>query len=467
MNHTGVSLAWFALLLFAGSAVAEPADHIRPSPENPYYWQYDGKPVRLVGGSKDDNLFQIPDLETHLDELKAAGGNYVRNTMSDRPDKGFEVYPFAKRDDGKYDLSRWNDEYWSRFERFLKLAEERDVIVQIEVWDRFDYTDVRQKNWQPHPYNPKNNVNYSYKESGFAREYPDHPGKNKQPFFFTVPALDDNETVLRFQRAQVDKLLSYSLKQPNVLYCIDNETSGEEAWATYWAEHIRQRAKEAGVTVCITEMWDDWNVKGGRHRRTFDHPKRYDFVDISQNNHNRRQEHWDNLMWVREHLTERPRPINHVKIYGADGGRHGGGTRDGVEKFWRNLIGGAASARFHRPDSGIGLDETARRNIKAFRLLESECDLFQCRPDAESRRLSNRDSNEAYLTCQPGQEYVVYFPQGGDVSLDLKESTDPFRVRWLDVKAGRWIDADDVTGGSPVKLRSPIEGHAVCLLTRR
>src|SRR5690606_22354237 len=173
-----------------------------------------------------------------------------------------------------------------------------------------------------------------------------------------------------------------------------------------------KRAKEAGLEVCITEMWDDWNVQGGRHLQTFDHPERYDFVDISQNNHNKGQEHWNNLMWVRDYLAQKPRPINHVKIYGADTGRYGT-TRDGTERFWRNLVGGAASARFHRPDSGIGLDGTAKKHIAAFRMLEAECDLFRCEPDASSRRLLKRDSNEAYLTCEPGKQYVVYFPQKG------------------------------------------------------
>ena len=93
-----------------------------------------------------------------MEIVKTAGGNYVRNTMSDRRDKGFEVYPFLMLDDGRYDLSQWNPEYWDRFERFLQWTAERDIIVQIEVWDRFDYS---RNHWPPHPYNPKNNVNYS------------------------------------------------------------------------------------------------------------------------------------------------------------------------------------------------------------------------------------------------------------------------------------------------------------------
>jgi len=32
-----------------------------------------GQPVLLLGGSKDDNLFQVPDLKEHLDEIRTAG----------------------------------------------------------------------------------------------------------------------------------------------------------------------------------------------------------------------------------------------------------------------------------------------------------------------------------------------------------------------------------------------------------
>jgi hypothetical protein len=57
----------------------------------------------LLGASSDDNLFQWPAemLITHLDSMKAVGANYVRNTMSDRQDRGFEFYPFTQLENGK------------------------------------------------------------------------------------------------------------------------------------------------------------------------------------------------------------------------------------------------------------------------------------------------------------------------------------------------------------------------------
>ena len=160
---------WFSVCIFLMSgfvANADAADQpLQPWSENAWYWSYHGKPVLLLGGSDDDNLFQWPEdqLIPQLDRLTAAGGNVIRNTMSDRKDKDFEVYPFKQLDNGKYDLSAWNDEYWTRFERLLSETAKREIFVQIEIWDRFDYTDDKASDrWQIHPYNPGNNVNYSY-----------------------------------------------------------------------------------------------------------------------------------------------------------------------------------------------------------------------------------------------------------------------------------------------------------------
>lgn len=451
------------LLAVAGCLVAMAADdpnRIQPWASNPRYWQFKGEPVLLLGGSKDDNLFQIPDLKEHLDEIRAAGGNYIRNTMSDRKDKGFEVYPFLQRADGQFDLEQWNDEYWRRFENMLRWTSERDIIVQIEVWDRFDYST---QNWEPHPYNPRNNINYTYAQSGFAEHYPDHAGQNKQPFFFTTPSQRNNTVVLKYQQRFVEKMLSYALRHNHVLYCMDNETSAEEVWGAYWADFIRQHAGQAGKQVCLTEMWDAWDLKADEHRRTFDHPERYDFCDVSQNNQKKGQEHWDNFQWVRARVANQPRPLNTVKTYGADAGRYGN-HRDGLERFWRHLIGGAASARFHRPDSGLGLSPTAVSSLRAARKLESIIKLWDVEP--ANVLLSDRAENEAYLAAKPGRSYALYFTDGGSVGLDLKNAPGRFDVRWIDIGTGAWGKRDTIQGGSVVTVDAPARGHWAVVIVK-
>jgi hypothetical protein len=454
------ALSWPLILFLIGIAHGgEVSNSIRPWSQNPRYWEYKGKPVMLIGGSKDDNLFQIPDLREHLDEMVQVGANYIRNTMSDRPDKGFEVYPFKKLSNGKYDLNQWNEEYWNRFENMLRWTAERDIIVQIEVWDRFDYS---RDNWEVHPYNSKNNVNYSYEESGFAEHYPEHPGANKQPFFFTTPYQRNNRVVFPYQQRFVDKLLSYSLQYGHVLYCIDNETSGEEAWARFWAEYIQKCANELGKTVCITEMWDDRDLTAPRHRRTLDHPELYAFAEVSQNNHQKGETHWKNFLWVRDYVANQPRPLNSVKIYGADTGRYGT-DQDGVERFWRLLLGGAAAVRFHRPDSGLGLSEKAKASIRAARKVESVLPWWELEPNLAILR--DREPNEAYAALSPGKGCVVFFTNGGSVEVDVSNLPKTLAVRWINVSTGEWASRDSLPTTSRVILKAPAAGPWVAVIT--
>jgi len=435
---------------------------IQPWTENNWYWQYKGKPIMLLGASSDDNLFQWPSdlLIPHLDSMELAGANYVRNTMSDRQDRPFEEYPFRMFVDGKYDLTQWNEVYWERFDRFLKETAKRNIIVQIEVWDRFDYT---RDNWPPHPYHPDNNFNYTAEESGLEIDYPDHPGQNKQPFFFTTPAQQNNKVLLNIQQRFVEKMLSYTLNHDHILYCMDNETSGEAAWGSYWAQFIRDKATEAGKKVYLTEMWDAWDLKSEQHKRTFDHPDIYDFCDVSQNNHQRDQAHWDNFQWVKNYLSSHPRPINTVKTYGADGGTHGN-TNNGIDGWWRHVIGGAASARFHRPPSGLGLSGLSMACIRAAREIEKICPFWELTPANDL--LVNREENEAYATIKPGEAYVVFFPQEGSVGLNLQEESSVFKLKWMNIREGEWEEETTIDGGCIAELSTPGNNEWVAVIIK-
>ena len=439
---------------------------LRPWPANPWYWSRGGEPVLLIGGSDDDNLFQWPErqLVAQLDRLRQAGGNYLRNTMSDRPVGGFEVYPYHRRPDGRYDLRVWNDEYWQRLERLLVETARRGMVVQIEVWDRFDYTDFGGDNfWRAHPYNPRNNVNYTSAESGLQPEYPDHPGLNRQPFFFTTPEQRHNRTLLFFQERFVDKLLAHTLRYDHVLYCLDNETNGEAAWSHYWARYLKERARRQGRVVQVTEMWGDWRLGGAEHRNTFDHPELYDFVEVSQNTHNRGQRQWDELMAARRSLASRPRPMNTVKTYGANGSAFGQTDQDGIERFWRQLLGGSAAVRFHRPPAGLGLGDTAVASLRAARLLTSIVPLWSVRPANE--RLAERAANEAYLASDGRAAHVLYFPAGGQVQLDLRPAPEKMMVRWIDIATGDWGPTETLAGRARVQVSAPGPGNWVAAIT--
>ena len=429
----------------------EPA--LQPWSDNSWYWSYHDTPLLLLGASDDDNLFQWSEapLLAQLDQLVNAGGNVIRNTMSDRKSDGnFEVYPFHQQPDGKYDLNQTNSEYWNRFERLLSETAARGIIVQIEIWDRFDYS---KSHWDIHPYNPANNINYTTGESGLAESYPDEADANTQPFFFTTPYQQDNTVVFHYQQQFVDKMLDHSLPYDHVIYCIDNETSGEEEWSRYWAEYVQSRAEAQGRQVFITEMWDDWDLTAPMHKQTFDHPEMYAFVDVSQNNHMIGKEHWDNFIYAREYLSAIPRPMNTTKTYGADSDIYGS-DQDGIERFWRHLLAGAASMRFHRPTAGIGLNDKAVAAIRSARKLESVIPLWLIGPTNEL--LSGHEENEAYLAADaPHQSFAIYFPSGGGVQVDVSAVSGEMVGRWINIDSGEWgpyqtfDDADTISVVAP------------------
>ncbi len=458
-----IGLAVMPFLFSSCGSTAENADssteimEIHPDPGSGY-WNYRGERTMLLGGSVEDNLFQVPDVAAHLDLLKSAGGNYVRCTMSSR-DEGNE-WPFSINDDGLYDLHDPNPVYWKRFADFLAAAEERGIIVQVEIWATFDFY---RDNWEVNPFNPVNNVNYDQKRSKLSSKVPTHPIFTENNFFRSVPSQMALAPVLRAQQLFVDQLLSISLQHENVLYCMDNETSVTSDWGKFWADYIREKGRSANVFVNTTEMWDPWELDHPFHAETFMNPQIYNFVDISQNNHQTGDVHWDNGLRVMEKIRQRAiRPVNNVKIYGNDGGRHKT-TRNGIENFVQNVLMGCASARFHRPTSGQGLNETAQSVIRSMRMLTDEEGFFEGK--ADNGVFVKRTEDQQYCRVLPGDKYIVYFTRAGRASLDTGDKVKEFRIRWLNVMESAWQEEISLPGNGILEIETPGEGDWIALIS--
>jgi hypothetical protein len=476
MRHVLTFALFTCLLSGAAAAAARPrgagaagsADRIRPWKADGRYWQYKGKGVLLLGGSKTDHIFLLDGLKEHLDELVAAGGNYVRCTMSQR--EGAELKAHLRRGDGKFDMDQWNADYWRRFENCLRWCRERDIIIQIEVWDRFDFA---QEHWQASPWRPINNVNYTSAEVGLANSYPAPAWRDRQPFFHSLPGMPlyrkPLDAIRRRQESFVAKVLSYSLACGNVLYCMNNETSTPPQWGQYWMRFIRQAAKRAAVEVQVTDMFDDaWKAaKSAKLRQAIDRPDLYPFLDISQvNSRNFNEDHWRQLQWIVAQVAKRPRPLNHTKIYSAGQTKWGSGTpADGIERFWRNLLAGCASVRFHRPGGGIGLNDQAKNCIRAARKVHGLVPLWTLR--TRNDLLRDRAADEAYLAARAGEAYVLYFTDGGSVGLDLRGASGTLDMRWVDIAKGELGSKAELRCGTVVTIAAPRKGAWVAVARPR
>jgi len=473
--------------------------------KNPWYWQYEGEPVLLLGGSDADNIYQWAGepatLLAHLDTLAACGGNYIRNTLSQRTmafpyDDTGAVYPFKKLENGKYDLAQFDEAHWDRLRFFLDETKKRGIFVQQELWDKWAVCvgDA----WSASPWNPANNVNYPADSPTFVNTevrpqnyQPQTPAEVAHRLFAVVPELNNDARILGYQNRYIEKMLSITLAYDHVLYQLNNESEFPPEVSNYWAAFVHKQAGAGKVHLCDSRRFHPpslfgvqfQDVENPEHVNVWANPELYTYVDISQNGGNDGDKHYENLSWYRAQQAERGvKPINHTKTYlftwtTGNGwkDKEKGTAQQGRERFWRTIFGGAASCRHHRAGAksgchewgGLGLTEEGQLQIRSMRALTAEMDIFSTEPHNDL--LSDRGENVAYAMAEPGRQYAVYFTGAGNrkATLDLSDANGELALKWLDIAKSVWQDAAQVEGGDKRELAAPGEGQWVAWLDGR
>lgn len=448
-----------------------PADGlIQPWNEHPWYWAYNDEPIVLLGATDTDSLFQwaqSPErLDTQLERLAAAGGNFVRNTMNSR--RAGDAYPFARQADGRYDLTAWNETYWELFDTFLAATAARDIIVQIELWDGHNYQSRSDDpdgfdQWDADPYNPQNNATYTAEATTLPTTYTRGYHDETHPMFLTIPALHDDQTVLAVQERFVERVLEYAFGYPNVLFTIQNESWAPQAWSDYWRAFIHEYAAAQGRDhVYVSDM----RRYGPKVTPVLEHG--FDYAEISQSGGLAGQEHFDGIAAALDDLTDTPVPVNSVKQYGSDEIAWTDGTEEGLRRLWRTVFAGQAAVRNHRPPFGIGQSPRALAHIASLRAVTDCFQLARVEPHHTARELlRDRDTDECYLLAERGRRHALYFPGPGRVEIDLSGFDDGGSLRWLNADTARWetecqsvpTDADGWA-----RITAEDRGHQVALL---
>jgi hypothetical protein len=95
-------------------------------------------------------------------------------------------------------------------------------------------------------------------------------------------------------------------------------------------------------------------------------------------------------------------------------------------------------------------------------MLTDRMNVFTCAPHNDL--LGARQDNEAYCLANPGTEYAVYFPKGGEVTLDVDAAGKPLTVQWLDIMKSTWSDAKRVEPTATLTLKCPSEDYWAVLV---
>ncbi len=245
-----------ALILFHGLAAGAP---LSLHPENPHYFLFRGKPEVLVGSTEHYGAVINLDLDyvRYLDTLRRDKLNLTRtwagpyrelpktfsisgNTLA--PREGRYIAPWADAGGGKYDLTRWNDAFFTRLKDFVAQASQRGIVVEVNLFCLY-YEDAL---WQASPLYIKNNVN----GVGDVRDR-------------LAPTTSPDSRLSEVQDAFVRKVVTELRDFDNIYYEIANEAYDREVWK--WQRHISQviTETEAGFPArhLISHNFQNGSVK--------------------------------------------------------------------------------------------------------------------------------------------------------------------------------------------------------------
>jgi hypothetical protein len=338
--------------------------------------------------------------------------------------------------DGKprFDLSRFNDSYFQRLRERTMAAGKRGIYVSVMLFEGWGLMHANRGRpspegwaWRGHPFHRDNNI------SGINAD-PDGDGQNLQVHNLANPA------VTAVQAAYIRQVVDTVNDLDNVLYEVINE-GGEKEWDWWVAKTVRdhERGKPKqhpiGITGHGAEGVDsmlaspaDWISPGRRDGYGEDPPA------------------WNGKQ--------------KVSLLDTD---HVWGVGGNPAWAWKAFLRGHNPIFMDPYDNSIlargPADEwnPLRQALGITRRLAGRVNLAATSPHEAL-------ASTQFCLAQPGTAYIVYLPEGGEVTIDLTGAGGSFNVEWIHSTEGTSMPASPVTGGAKTLLKSPLPGAAVLFL---
>jgi len=244
-------------------------------PGNPHYFLFRDKPVILVGSTEHYGAVMNLDFDyiRYLDELALYGLNVTRtfsgvyvepqgafgiekNTLAPAP--GRFICPWQRSDQpgykgggNKFDLGKWETEYFNRLRSFIKEAGKRGIIVELDLFSNF-YDTIQ---WQLSPLYFINNINNT-----------DEIKDQKEVLSLRHPGL------LRIQEEMVKKILEECNEFDNLYYEVCNEPyfgdlEALDAWENHMTGFIERIENQLPLHHLISQ-----NIQNGKLKIDNPHP---------------------------------------------------------------------------------------------------------------------------------------------------------------------------------------------------
>jgi hypothetical protein len=452
--------ALVASLITLAAAYAKPAGgplHILQS--NPRYFSDDSGKAIYLTGSHNWNNFQdtghragpgdpppVLDYKTFLDFIQAHNHNFFRlwrwespkwtddeprGVASARPHPWLRTGPGnAKDDKPKFDLTRFDPEYFDRMRKHLITAADRGLYVSVMLFEGWEiqFLDA----WNTHPFNAANNIN------GIDA---DTDGDGRGIEYNTLQSSSMGRRVLAMQEAYVHKVIDTVNDLDNALYEVCNEAGPYSTeWQYYLINAVKayESHKPKQHPVGMT-----FQYRGGTNVALFNSPA--DWISPNPGE-------------PPESYLENPPANFSGKVIVNDTDHLCGHVCGDAVWVWKSFCRGLNVLFMEELTPSPTWQDSAREAMGQTSRYAEKINLAEMTPH-------NELSSVRYCLAKPGSEYLVFQPGGrGEFTVDLSEAAANFSVEWLNVYRAVNVIGEPVRGGSITTFRTPFGGPAVLYL---
>ncbi|GIW97102.1 MAG: hypothetical protein KatS3mg111_0435 [Pirellulaceae bacterium] len=418
------------------------------------------------------------DYGTYLEELQRHGLNHTRtfsgayrevpssfgitdNPLAPKPMR--YACPWARSDEpgyydggNKFDLTKWDPHFFRRLHDFLRQAQERGVVVELNLFCPF----YKEELWEACPMNARNNVN--------------GVGDCPRTEVYTLK----HPSLLEVQTALVEKLVTELRDYDNLYYEVCNEPYFGGV-TVEWQHHIVDTIVDVETRLGVRHLIS-MNIANGRAKVEAPHP------EVSIFNF-----HYCVPPDVVAMNYDLNRPI----------GENETGFRGRADVLYRTeawdfmLAGGALfnnldysftpahpDGSLRQYDSPGGGSVELRQQLGVLKRFLESFDFLKMRPDSTVVH-STSPKLTSYALSQPGVAYAIYLhvplphkPERVEdhlqanrkVTVKLDLPAGDYRLQWIDPVTGRTRQEEKLQHpGGPRELPSPPIDNDVAIAIRR
>ncbi len=429
------------LLLALVASLRAETETVGLLPSSPHYFSApDGSPLLLVGdytwGTFSDREPEY-DYATMFDTLKSHGLNFARVWLW----WGCEFFPqeIGRRNfipcprpgpgaarDGlpKWDLSRFDDGFFTRLTEVCTAARERGIVLQLTLFDAWNikHTEL----WEVHPFHRDNNINGVDGDPGDTAT-----GTDGRQGFCSL----GNPAAMDAQRRFVDRVVRAVNDFDNILLEIANENYYSAEWELELCRYI--------------------------HQLEADLPRQHLVMPLDLPNH----DYGGIKTWDIDKLhlgLMKARELGQPLLLDTDG--IGTPERDrGRRAFWTAFVGGGHVSYLDeslQPGVEFGGDprgskwEPQRTELGILARFSRLVRFWEMAPDDALVRAGRA------FAMGSDREFVAYLPDGGEATLDLSRLPAQVRGTWVDPRTGE-MAAAQVGAGAECVVKAPGGGDWV------